>query len=267
MFKKLSRRNFLRYPLAFGASLGVASLLQRRAWAVDYTKPVPEAKGLTAYLNGSNILIRNNNMPLTAYRTGSSLKYPYFCPVSGPVSGISLTSESALPYPHHRGLWLGCEPVNGGDYWGDNSTDRGQIRSDNLSLGNTTKKSAVINNRCTWIRKDAASPLKDERIFTITVLNERIWTLDCGLKIIALEDISIKKAKHSFVAIRAASDISPSYGGILMNSEGGVGAKGTYGKEARWCGYHGTRGLRGKRGLTGSMSSGSNECCEGGILD
>ncbi len=41
--------------------------------------------------------------------------------------------------------------------------------------------------------------------------------------------------------MRAASDISPAYGGVLMNSEGGVGAEGTYGKEARWCGYHGKR--------------------------
>ncbi len=30
-----------------------------------------------------------------------------------------------------------------------------------------------------------------------------------------------------------------------MNSEGGVGADGTYGKQARWCGYHGKRRGRG----------------------
>ena len=40
----------------------------------------------------------------------------------------------------------------------------------------------------------------------------------------------IKKAKHSFFAIRAASDISCTYGGVLANSEGGEGAEGTYGK-------------------------------------
>jgi hypothetical protein len=34
------------------------------------------------------------------------------------------------------------------------------------------------------------------------------------------------------------------YGGVLMNSEGGVGAAGTYGKTARWCGYHGKRAVR-----------------------
>ena len=44
--------------------------------------------------------------------------------------------------------------------------------------------------------------------------------------------------------MRAAPDISAAYGGVLANSEGGIGAKGTYGKEARWCGYYGKRAAR-----------------------
>jgi len=160
------------------------------------------------------------------------------------MSGISLASESALPYPHHRGLWLGCQPVNGGDYWSDGSLDKGQIRSIELRLGETTADSAVIFNRCSWVRKDAPSPLRDERKFTISVPDERMWFFDCQFKLTAQQDITITKAKHSFFAMRAASDISPTYGGVLMNSEGGIGAEGTYGKEARWCGYHGRRAAR-----------------------
>ena len=77
-----------------------------------------------------------------------------------------------------------------------------------------------------------------------SILDEHIWVIDAEIKLTANEDIEIKKAKHSFFAIRAASDISCNYGGILMNSEGGIGAKGTYGKEATWCGYHGKRAGR-----------------------
>ena len=55
----------------------------------------------------------------------------------------------------------------------------------------------------------------------------------------AREDITIKQAKHSFFALRVMSALTPLYGGVLMNSEGGVGAEGTYAKPARWCGYHG----------------------------
>jgi len=48
---------------------------------------------------------------------------PIFYPLGGPATGLSLLAESALPCPHHRGLWLGCQPLIDGDYWGDTSLD------------------------------------------------------------------------------------------------------------------------------------------------
>jgi len=244
MKSQWTRREVLKYPIAASLAAAAMQFGVQNSGAVEYSKPVPGSENLTAYLNQARVIIRWQNLPLTAYRANPAAKYPYFYPVNGPVSGLSLTSESALPYPHHRGLWFGCDPLNGGNYWSDGSLDRGQVKSVDLKLGETTKQSAEILDRCDWIRKDAPSPLQDERKFTVTVLNDRLWTIDADLKITARQDVSIKKAKHSFFAIRAAADISPPYGGTLINSEGGTGAKGTYGKEAKWCGYFGKRSLR-----------------------
>ena len=235
---RLDRRHWLQ---AAAGSLAGTCLATRWAQAIDYAKPVPEAEKLTAYLNGSQVLIRWNNRLLTGYRAHASLKYPYFNPLAGPASGLSVTAESALPYPHHRGLWLGCDPLNGGNYWSDGPLKQGQIKSTKLELTEATKESAQIQNECQWIRPEAPSPLKDQRQFTVRVLGEHAWVIDADITLSAQEDISIKRAKHSLFAIRAASDISPSYGGVLMNSKGGVGAEGTYGKPANWCGYHGKR--------------------------
>lgn len=207
--------------------------------AIDYDKPVPGSEKLTAQPSNGLMMFRWNNRPLGTYRAHSSQKYPYFYPLMGLTSGIPLLAESALPYPHHRGLWLGCEPMNGGDYWGDTSLDRGQIRSTQLQLGKVTPQSAIFTDRTEWIRKDAPSPLEDSRTFTVTVQDERLWWLDCDLNITAREDITIKQAKHSFFALRVIPQLTPLYGGVLMNSEGGTGAEGTYGRPARWCGYHG----------------------------
>ncbi len=237
--KTMNRRSAIQWSLAAGIAAATGKL-----WAIDYTQPVPEAEGLTAYLKDGQVQLRWNNMPLCAYRAKPSQKYPYFCPLNGLASGTSLTTESALPYPHHRGLWLGCEPLNGGDYWADNGLESGQIKSAGLDLGRTTKRSAEILDRCQWVRQGAPSPLSDKRTFTVAILNDRVWVVDAEMKLTAHEDIEIKKAKHSFFAIRAASDISCTYGGVLSNSEGGQGAKGTYGKEARWCGFHGKRAGR-----------------------
>ncbi len=236
--KIITRRTALKAGLAAGLT---AASWPHRAQAIDYTQPVEEAKGLTAYLKDGEVQLRWENMPLMVYRAKPAQKYPYFYPLNGLGSGMSLTTESALPYPHHRGLWLGCEPMNGGDYWADNGLESGHIKSIGLDLGTTTPQSAEILDRCQWVRQGAPSPLSDEREFKVTVLDDKVWVIDADLKVKANQDIEIERAKHSFFAIRAASDISCTYGGTLENSEGGQGAEGTYGKEARWCGYYGKR--------------------------
>ncbi len=250
MERIINRRQLLKTSLAATSALGAVHLSSHTSRAVDYAKPAPEAKGLTAYLNHSNLLLRWNNLPVLGYRAHPTLKYPYFCPLNGPVSGQSLTTESALPYPHHRGLWLGCDPLNGGNYWSDGPLSEGQIRSVDLQLVEPSKTEekpatqATFTESCEWVREGASSPFRDARQYTVRIVSDRVRCIDCEFVLSALEEISIRKAKHSFFAMRAAADISPTYGGTMMNSEGGVGAEGTYGKEAAWCGYFGRRALQ-----------------------
>lgn len=240
----MNRRSFIR-TVAAAATASVVSRASETAKAVDFAKPVPEAAGLTAYLKDDSLQVRYDNLPLVAYRAQSSLKYPYFCPLNGPASGLSLTTESALPYPHHRGLWLGCDPVNGGNYWADDGLETGQIRSQELLLDEVSKRgnSVGFSQKCTWVR-EGSNPFNDVRQYKITRADERLVFIDCSFALTAGEDISIKNAKHSFFALRAAADISPSYGGTLVNSHGASGIEGTYGKPADWCGYYGKRRLR-----------------------
>lgn len=225
-----------------GLGAGVAKADFRHRWneATD-----PAAEGLSAYLNHGNLFVRHDNLPVLTYRAQPSLKYPYFAPLAGPVSGLSLVAESALPYPHHRGLWLGCEPLEGGDYWSDGPLADGQIRSTGMELIADGKDGPVVfEDHCEWLREDAPSPWQDRRRFTIDKPREDLVVIDCGFTITANIDIAVRRAKHSFFAMRAAPDISPTYGGVLANSDGATGAEGTYGKPARWCGYHGPRRLR-----------------------
>jgi len=238
------RRWFERLLLAAGAWKTTAPLR-----AVDYDKPDPGSENLTAIQSNGLVIFRWNNRTLATYRAQSSQKYPYFYPLAGPASGNSLLAESALPYPHHRGLWLGCQPLNGGDYWGDTSLDTGHIRSTDLRLGKVSPRSGMFTDRTEWIRKNAPSPLEDTRTVTIGVENERLWWMDVDITLTAREDITIKQAKHSLFALRVIPQLTPLYGGVLSNSEGGIGAEGTYGKPARWCGYHGKTGTNLVEGL------------------
>jgi hypothetical protein len=243
-FIVLTRREMLRASVMATSALALAQL-PSISFGADFTKPVKESEGLTAYQRDQRILVRYDNIPVLSYRASSDAKYPYFYPLSGPKSGLSLTTESALPYPHHRGLWLGCEPLNGGDYWADNGLKSGQIKSTKLEIvtKKAVKNSVTFVQECQWVRK-GSHPFDDKRRYTITRPTDGLVFIDSDIELTAAEDVSIKSAKHAFFAMRAASDISPAYGGTLMNSEGGIGAKGTYGKTADWCGYFGKRRFR-----------------------
>jgi len=239
-----SRRQFVKVAAASVSSWSLAPSLSERsiANAADFTEPVKEAAGLTAYQKDGTVQIRFNNQPMLAYRAQPTLKYPYFYPLNGPQSGLSLTTESCLPYPHHRGLWLGCDPLNGGNYWADNGLESGQIRSKSLKIVDATPQRVTLQQTCEWQRQ-TSHPFDDEREFIIHYLDDQHWALDCSFRLDAKEPVEIQRAKHSFFAMRAAADISPAYGGTMFNSEGGINAAGTYGKTSKWCGYYGPRKL------------------------
>lgn len=237
-----SRRQFVKVAAASVSSWSLGQYLSERsvATAADFTEPVKEASGLTAYQKDGTVQVRFDNQPLLAYRAQPTLKYPYFYPLNGPQSGLSLTTESCLPYPHHRGLWLGCDPLNGGNYWADNGLESGQIRSKSLKLVDVSPQRVTLQQTCDWLRQ-SSRPFHDEREFVVHHLDDQRWALDCSFRLKAQEPIEIQRAKHSFFAMRAAADISPAYGGTMFNSEGGINAEGTYGRTAKWCGYFGRR--------------------------
>ena len=156
MTQNMDRRRWVQRIAQSLAAWSAAGSLR----AVDYDKPAPGSEKLTAEQSNGLLVFRWNNRTIGAYRAHSSQKFPYFYPLCGPATGVSLLAESALPYPYHRGLWLGCQPMNEGDYWGDTPLDKGQIRSTQLQLGKAAPESAVFTNECEWIRKDAPSPLE-----------------------------------------------------------------------------------------------------------
>lgn len=216
-------------------------LSSQGAHARDYEDLPSEAAGLTGYTRDRQVFVRWNNAVVISYRAHPSLKFPYFGPLVGPASGSSLTTESSVPYPHHRGVWLGCEPLDGGDYWSDGSLEDGQIASAGPVLGHVDAVSARFEDNCVWKRRGESSPLSDRRQMTVRIPSDDLYAIDVAIELTAHRDIHIDSAKHSLFALRAAADISPLAGGVLMNSHGHVGAKGTFGRPAAWCGYHGAR--------------------------
>ncbi len=240
MQTKLPRREFLKIS-ALASALPWASQWPAYAQAA---RPGEDTSGLTTYELGPQIWIRLNNRPLTCYRAHRSQKYPYMYPLTGPVSGLSLTDETTLPYPHHRSLFFGCDKVNGGNYWQE-GYETGQILSKGPKIEKTSKSAVEITDECEWQKPGGPVIMRDRRQITIRVPNEKLRFIDWDIEWIAVENITIPNTNHSLFSMRAALDITPKGGGTLVNAQGDTGEKGTFQKKSAWCGFHGKRSAAG----------------------
>lgn len=239
MHTQVRRRHFLKLSaltlplLPTSLKAAASEPAPRAALAADET-------GLTAYQLGPQIWVRYNNRPLTCYRAHRSQKYPYLYPLAGPVSGLSLTDETTLPYPHHRSLFFGCDRVNGGNYWQE-GFETGQILSTGPKLTKETKTAIVIVDSCDWQKPNGPVIIHDTRKLTITCPSEDLRLVEWTITLKALVDITVQKTNHSLFSMRAALDITPKGGGNLVNAEGARGEKATAGVKSAWCSFYGRR--------------------------
>jgi hypothetical protein len=199
---------------------------------------------LSAERFDDRIVVRVDERTFTCYRFGAGQKYPYFYPVNGPLSNVSVTTESALPWPHHRSLFFGCDKVNGGNYWQEGN-EQGQIVSRGATIANPGPDRVEIADVCDW-RKPGASPiLLDRREVRIEAPSPSLRLVRFHVALEALTEIRIDRTNHSLFAARVAPELSSEKGGVLRNSAGATGEKGTFGASASWCDVSGARfGLR-----------------------
>jgi hypothetical protein len=176
----------------------------------------------------------------TCYKFAASQKYPYFWPVNGPLSGKSITTETSEPYPHHHSLFFGCDRVNGGNYWQD-VNERGQILSQGLKIVATSAERIVLTDTCLWKQPDKDPIIEDTRHITISAPGETLRIIDFKITLTPLVDIEILKTNHSLFSARVVPELSVISGGTLVNAEGNISEKGTFGIASPWCDYCGTR--------------------------
>jgi hypothetical protein len=233
----IARRDFLK----------IAAIATAPAVAFRLTAAAPpaksagaEAEGLTTYELGPQVWVRLNNRPLTCYRAHRSQKYPYMYPLAGPLTGLPLTDETTLPYPHHRSLFFACDKVNGGNYWQE-GFEQGQILSNGPKIGKADKNAIEILDSCDWQKPGGPVVMRDKRRILITASETAARTIDWEIEWEAVGKVVISKTNHSLFSMRAARDITPAGGGTLMNADGATGEKETSGQKSAWCAFYGKR--------------------------
>ncbi len=200
-----------------------------------------KAAKITAVKIGSRIDVTINGKFFTSYIFADNEKYPFFFPVNGPFTGVSVTSMRNAEYPHHSSLFFGCDLVNGGNWWQE-GLERGRIISVNAEIAKQGGDTAIITDECIWSRPGAISPIKDRRKFIITAPSKELYQIEVEIVMEMLTDVHILKTNHSLFSARMAPDISVRNGGTMINAEGLKSEKETFGKKSAWIDYYGKRG-------------------------
>ena len=199
------------------------------------------AANLSATLEKDQVIVKLDGEIFTSYKFSNDLKKPYLYPVTGPSSGESVTIESqADRYPHHNSLWFGCDHVNGGNYWQD-TNERGQILSQGPKIKKAKGNKIVITDVCLWKQPDQEPVIRDRRAITITAPNKDLRIIDFDITLEPLTDITITNTNHSLFSGRMTPELGVEKGGVLVNAEGALSEKGTFGIASPWCDYYGAR--------------------------
>ncbi len=200
----------------------------------------PQPGKLNAERLDDRIIVRFNDETLTCYRFGSGQKYPYFYPVNGPLSCLPLTTESSLPWPHHRSLFFGCDKVNGGNYWQEGN-EQGQIVSKGPSIAHGGPDYVEILDECEWRKPGQPAIMTDKRVIRIEAPSGTVRVIDFRVMLKPLTGIQIHRTNHSLFSARVVPALSVKQGGTLVNAAGNLAEKGTYGVSSPWCDYSGVQ--------------------------
>lgn len=171
--------------------------------------------------NEKQVDILFNNKLLTAYCYYDSSRKPVLFPVNT-VNGITVTRSypfknitgERTDHPHHTGIWLNYESVNGLDFW-NNSTAIPVEKRDHygtiihqkvigkIAKGNTASLITLAN----WVRPDNKVLLKEQTTFRFAVkgsdfIIDRITTLTAADTTVFFKDV-----KDGMFAIRVAREL------------------------------------------------------------
>lgn len=198
------------------------------------------------------------------YRHGNDVDLPHFYPWNSP-SGRSMTVQCTVPYAHHRSFWIGEQTVflegteeKLSNYFGYQS---GAPDPNKEKIGDGLKRVAPFKSRTRHVgftnEKQSADSLEFEenlvwefkekpyaeerRHYRFVALDDGEYFLDLTFNVTAAYgklSITCDQSHYAWPLIRMNDDFNAEKGnGVLTNSEGKTGQKGTNMKPALWVDY------------------------------
>ncbi len=162
-----------------------------------------------------------NGKLLTAYCYYDSIKKPFLFPIRT-VNGITITRGYPIQpvpgertdHPHHTGLWMNYESVNGLDFW-NNSTAipaekrhlYGTIKHEKILDRKISKDQALLTAAANWYSPEGKVLLQEKTAYVFRVKNNH-FLIDRTTTLTATDQpVVFKDIKDGFLAIRVAREL------------------------------------------------------------
>ncbi|MDH4092621.1 MAG: PmoA family protein [Cyclobacteriaceae bacterium] len=165
--------------------------------------------------------VRYDGKLLTAYCYFDSTEKPVLFPIKT-VSGVTVTRGYPIAprpgertdHPHHVGLWLNYESVNGLDFW--NNSDAispekkphyGSIKHQKILSSESKKDKASLKTLSNWVDQAGNILLEETTYFVFTkkgndFIIDRVSTLEAKM-----DEVVFKDVKDGMIAIRVARQL------------------------------------------------------------
>ena len=192
--------------------------------------------------NNSRRWVLHNGRPLGALSTSWFRGYVF--PLLTP-AGVNVLDECPPDHPHHQGIMVGQDLVNGLNFWA--AGFRGFPQNCQLEFACTVDCSAsgvVFDAQFLWRTSSYQTVLREQRVIRFAVMEDitmvdvtTTWFADYG-------DLYFGTTKEGGLGMRVSWPLLPAMGGVIRASNGGTGEAEVFDHKADWLEVRGQAGGR-----------------------
>ena len=182
------------------------------------------------------ISISIGGKPFTVFNYGKSLPKPYFLPVHAPngtVISRPLDDPQDKDHPHHKGIWVSVDEVNGVKFWNED----GRIKNVAVKVLSPSGPHAKFQTTNHWLAADGSPIVAEES--TVTIHGNHVIAYDIKFTAVA-QDVTFGDTKEGLFGFRMARTMKEKETGKVINANGLQGTKKCWGQPAAWVDYYGT---------------------------
>lgn len=173
------------------------------------------------HIDKKQIDLEYNGKVMTSYCYYDSLMKPILFPLNT-VSGVTVTRGfpidprpgERVDHPHHTGMWLNYESVNGLDFWNNSSaipynlrSKYGSIVHDGLVKTEFDDKRALLEVTARWVNKKGEVLLRETTRYNFSI-TDTDFIIDRTTTLTAIDnEVVFKDIKDGFLGIRVAREL------------------------------------------------------------